>query len=49
MDRSLRLDPAAKIAILVGAALFFLGGAGWALYGPEIFITTVMAGLAYCF
>jgi len=41
--------PATWAALAAGGALFFLAGAGWALYGPEIFISTVMAGLAYCF
>jgi hypothetical protein len=44
-----RLDPILKLGLAAGAALFFLAGAGWAIYGPEVFITTVMAGLAYCF
>jgi hypothetical protein len=43
------LDRGTKLALAAGGALFFLAGAGWAFYGPEIFITTVMAGLAYCF
>jgi len=48
MDWS-RLDSTTKAALAGGAALVFLAGAGWAVYGPEIFITMVMAGLAYCF
>lgn len=48
MDRS-RLDRTTRAALAAGGILFFLAGAGWALYGPDIFITTVMAGLAYCF
>jgi len=48
MDRG-QLDRTTKAALLAGAALIFLAGAGWAFYGPEIFITMVMAGLAYCF
>jgi hypothetical protein len=44
-----RLHPTVKVGLVAGAALLFLAGAGWAIYGPEIFITTVMAGLAYCF
>ena len=48
MDWS-QFDRTTKAALLTGAALVFLAGAGWAAYGPEIFITMVMAGLAYCF
>ncbi len=48
MDWS-HLDPAMKAALAAGGALIFLAGAGWAIYGPDIFLTVVMAGLAYCF
>ena len=47
MDRS--LDRTTKMALFSGGLLFFMAGAGWAYYGSDIFIQTVMAGLAYCF
>ena len=35
---------------LLGAGLLFLAaGAGWAYYGADIFLSIIMAGLAYCF
>jgi hypothetical protein len=37
------------MAIGAAAALFFAAGAGWAIAGDEVFLATVMAGLAYCF
>ena len=38
------------VAALVGAGLLlFLGGAGWAYHGGDIFLETFMAGLAGCF
>jgi hypothetical protein len=43
------LDPIVKTAILAAGFLFFLGGAGWAYWGTDIFLTAIMAGLAYCF
>jgi hypothetical protein len=42
-------DPLTRTAIVVGGLLFFLAGAGWAYWGTDIFLSTVMAGLAYCF
>jgi hypothetical protein len=48
MDWS-RLDRTTRAALAFTGTLFFLAGAGWAIYGPDIFITAVMAGLAYCF
>ena len=44
-----RLDRVTRASLVAGGLLFFLAGAGWAVYGPEVFINTVMAGLAYCF
>ncbi len=44
-----RLDAATRLALFAAGLLFFLAGAGWAYWGSEIFLTTVMAGLAYCF
>jgi hypothetical protein len=38
-----------RIAIVAAGALFFAAGAGWAITGDEVFLATVMAGLAYCF
>ena len=43
------LDPAAKSALAGAGLLLLLCGAGWAVYGPDIFLSSVMAGLAYCF
>ena len=43
------LDSTTRAALLVAGLLFFLAGAGWAYWGSEIFLTTVLAGLAYCF
>jgi hypothetical protein len=43
------LDMTAKAALAAGGLLFLLAGAGWAWFGTDIFLTTVMAGLAYCF
>ena len=35
---------------LLGAGLLFLAaGADWAYYGADIFLSIIMAGLAYCF
>ena len=44
-----RLDRIGMTALVVGGVLIFAAGAGWAYYGSDIFIATVMAGLAYCF
>lgn len=46
--RAQSLDPITKTALIAGGLLFFFAGAGWAYWGPEVFLTTVMAGLAYC-
>ncbi len=43
------LDLTTKSALAGAGLLFFLCGAGWAAYGPEIFLSSLMAGLAYCF
>lgn len=43
------LDRTTKIALTAAGVLFFLAGAGWALQGNDVFLATVMAGLAYCF
>ena len=42
------LDPIAKTALVAAGLLFFFAGAGWAYFGTDIFLTGVMAGLAYC-
>ena len=42
-------DPIARSALLAAGLLFFLAGAGWAYWGTDIFLATIMAGLAYCF
>jgi hypothetical protein len=42
------LDPLVKTALITLGALFFLGGIGWAYWGPDIFLSAIMAGLAYC-
>ncbi len=44
----MRLDPIAKTALVAAGLLFFLAGAGWAYWGTDIFLTTLMAGLSYC-
>ena len=43
------LDSLTKSALLAAGLLFFLAGAGWAYFGTEVFLSVVMAGLAYCF
>jgi hypothetical protein len=42
------LDRVTKTAILAAGLLFVLAGAGWAYFGTDIFLTAIMAGLAYC-
>jgi hypothetical protein len=37
-----------RTALVAVAVLFFLAGVGWAYFGADIFLTAVMAGLAYC-
>lgn len=44
-----RLDTTTKAAIAAAGALFFAAGAGWAVQGDEVFLATVMAGIAGCF
>jgi hypothetical protein len=44
----MRLDPIAKTALAGAGLLFFLAGAGWAYWGTDIFLSTIMSGLAYC-
>ena len=39
----------ARPVFFAGGAVCVLAGAGWAAFGPEIFITSVMAGIAGCF
>lgn len=36
------------VALAVAGLLFLLCGAGWALYGRDIFLASLMAGLAGC-
>ena len=43
------LDNLTRSALFGAGLLFFLAGAGWAYFGTEVFLSTVMAGLAYCF
>jgi hypothetical protein len=43
------LDTTTKAALAAAGLLFFLAGAGWAYWGSDIFLSIVMAGLAYCF
>ena len=45
----IRLDGTTKAAIAVVGLLFLLAGAGWGYFGDDIFVSTVLAGLAYCF
>jgi hypothetical protein len=42
-------DNLTRAALLAAGLLFMLAGAGWAYWGTDVFLTTVMAGLAYCF
>lgn len=42
------LDRTTKAALAAVGLLFFLAGAGWAAWGSEIFLATVMAGIAGC-
>lgn len=43
------LDRLTKSALAAAGLLFFLAGAGWAYWGTDVFLSVVMAGLAYCF
>jgi hypothetical protein len=43
------LDRTTKAALVAAGLLFFLAGAGWAVYGDDVFVATVMAGIAGCF
>ncbi len=43
------LDRTAKSALAAAGLMFFLAGAGWAWWGTDIFLATIMAGLVYCF
>lgn len=43
------VHPVAKTALVAVGLLFLLAGAGWAYFGTDIFLTAIMAGLAYCF
>lgn len=42
------LDRTTKAALGAAGLLFFLAGAGWAAWGSDIFLATVMAGVAGC-
>ena len=42
-------DLVTKSAIVGAGLLFVLAGAGWAYFGTDIFLSAIMAGLAYCF
>ena len=43
------LDRTTKTALAAAGLLFFFAGAGWALYGDDVFLATEMAGIAGCF
>jgi hypothetical protein len=43
------LDRTTKAALAAAGLALFLGGAGWALAGDQVFLATFMAGLAGCF
>ena len=43
------LDRTTKAALAAAGLALFLGGAGWAAAGDQIFLATLMAGLAGCF
>ena len=42
-------DPFVRGTLIGAGVLFFLAGAGWALYGDSIFLQTLAAGIANCF
>jgi len=42
-------DPFVRGTLIGAGVLFFLAGAGWALYGDSIFLQTLFAGIANCF
>jgi hypothetical protein len=42
-------DRLTRSALIGAGLLFFLAGAGWAYYSTDVFLATIMAGLAYCF
>jgi hypothetical protein len=42
-------DPLVRGTLIGAGLLFFLAGAGWALYGDSIFLQTLAAGIANCF
>lgn len=42
-------DLLTKSALAAAGLLFFLAGAGWAYFGTDIFLSAIMAGVAYCF
>jgi len=42
-------DPLVRGTLIGARLLFFLAGAGWALYGDSIFLQTLAAGIANCF
>ena len=37
-----------KAGMLAAGLLFLAAGAGWAYYGADIFLSLIMAGIAYC-
>lgn len=49
MHAASSLDRVTRTAIFAAGFLFLLAGAGWAYFGTEIFLSGIMAGLAYCF
>lgn len=49
MQAAPALDRVTRTAIFATGFLFLLTGAGWAYFGTEIFLSGIMAGLAYCF
>ena len=42
------LDRLTRTALVATGLLFALAGAGWAYWGTEIFLNSIMSGLAYC-
>jgi hypothetical protein len=44
-----RHDALVKSAFVATGLLLVLAGVGWAYWGPDVFLATFMAGLAYCF
>ena len=42
------LDRLTRSALVATGLLFALAGAGWAYWGTDIFLSSIMSGLTYC-